>query len=31
MPERVKLVSIDEEMLGTDIDTDGDYENLKDC
>jgi molybdenum cofactor cytidylyltransferase len=29
MPERVKLVSIDEEMLGTDIDTDGDYEKLK--
>ena len=30
MPERVNLVSIDEEMFGADIDTDGDYENLKD-
>ena len=30
MPERVKLVSIDEEMLGTDIDTEEDYRKIKD-
>jgi len=28
MPERVKLVSIDEEMLGTDIDTEEDYRKI---
>jgi molybdenum cofactor cytidylyltransferase len=30
MPDRVNLVSIDEEMLGTDIDTEEDYRRIKD-
>jgi hypothetical protein len=29
MPDRVKLVSIEEELAGADIDTEEDYENLK--
>ena len=30
MPDRVNLVSIDEEMPGTDIDTEEDYRRIKD-